>query len=180
MLWVITLLLALASCLTASEPLPQAQSRSCLGSLCFGKSKTKPIDVTIPDLESLINKDVYEGDEKIPLYTEIPLITWKGSTRKRHLRYRAWRTESLNEDLDDKQKLEFMVYLELQVASRDNLWIHFNASYPMSKAEPGVNARRGWAPGNPSYSRRTIFTLRLPTNAGQIDYHFDGTWWRAS
>ncbi|TQN69338.1 hypothetical protein CSHISOI_06020 [Colletotrichum shisoi] len=184
MLCAITLLLFLASCLAASEPLPQVQSRSCFGSVCFNPFKKRP-QVTIPDLESLINnKDSYEGEAEIPLYKDIPLITWEGSTHRRHLSYRVWRTDTLAANPGKDQELYFTVYLELHVTSKDNLWVQFKAALPRPKRkDEGVYARKGWARGRPNYGKPTIFTLRLPTKAGvidKIDYQFNGTWCKSS
>ncbi|KAK1974681.1 hypothetical protein LZ30DRAFT_669825 [Colletotrichum cereale] len=96
---------------------------------------------------------------------------------------RLWTDSPEADPLDPKalgERPPFTVYLELQVASRDNLFIHFDASYPKSVPEPGMNSRKGWARGNHSFHKRTIFALKVPTNVSPIDYHFDGTWWSDS
>ncbi|KAK1963269.1 hypothetical protein LY78DRAFT_660471 [Colletotrichum sublineola] len=181
MRWAITLLIALASCLAASQPLLENRGGSCWGSSCFGNSKPRPF--TIKNIGNLINQYVYEGDELHPPASKIPWTTWDQSTMKRKLRYRAYRTDGLGSVDKDKQIHEtgFGVHVEVEVSSRDNLDVSFGGFYPRAAKDKGKDSEssvKGLARGN-IYGRRTIFTIHIPANAAKIDYKFTATWRKA-
>ncbi|KAK2015965.1 hypothetical protein LZ32DRAFT_615672 [Colletotrichum eremochloae] len=178
MRWAITLLIALASCLAASQPLLENRGGSCRGSICFGNSKLRPF--TIKNIGNLIDQYVYEGDELHPPASEIPWTTWDRSTMKRKLRYRAYRTDGLGSGDEDEQiyETDFSVHVEVEVFSRDNLDVYFGGFYPRAAKDKGKDwesSVEGLARGN-IYGRRTIFTIHIPANAAKIDYKFNAMW----
>ncbi|KAK2037315.1 hypothetical protein LZ31DRAFT_560492 [Colletotrichum somersetense] len=71
MRWAITLIIALASFLTASQPLFQKRG-PCWGSSCLGKPR---YDFLVADIDKLINQNSWEGEDEIPSDTDIPWIT---------------------------------------------------------------------------------------------------------
>ncbi|TDZ13794.1 hypothetical protein Cob_v013136 [Colletotrichum orbiculare MAFF 240422] len=135
-------------------------------------------DFSLKDVDALVDKYDYEGqNESNPPSEEILWTDWSGGTATRGLRYRAWRIDGVNDDID-KTNTDFSVYLQVEVSSKDKLDVRFTGLF-QKDGEDWYAIREGWALGN-LYGRRTNFVLLIPGNAAQISYTFEGKWARGS
>ncbi|KAK1973515.1 hypothetical protein LZ30DRAFT_743320 [Colletotrichum cereale] len=187
MRWAFTLIIALASFLTASQPLFQKRGL-CLGSVCLGKPKTKHYDFIVATIDSLINQYLWEGENEIPSDTDVPwnALPTKSATRK--LRYRVWRVDGLGKTIQSKERpwrtkkpkpfayADFSVYLQVEVTSYDTLDVRFSGLFDDKNGGRGWESTdKGLAIGSP-YGRRTLFVIDIPGNQAETNYFFNGKW----